>query len=88
MEDRRIKYHTLDTWPVFFEAVISGLKTFEVRKDDRGFKVGDCLTLIEYDPHTEKRSGRMQTFRISYKMGGGAFGLENGYCALGIEAMK
>lgn len=39
--------HELKTWPVFFEAVWSGDKTFEIRKNDRGFRVGDWLRLRE-----------------------------------------
>lgn len=29
----------------FYDAVANGLKTFEIRKDDRGFRVGDVLKL-------------------------------------------
>ena len=28
--------HNLKTWPPFFEAVLEGRKTFELRRDDRG----------------------------------------------------
>ena len=33
--------HELKCWPEYFEAVISGAKTFEVRKNDRDFAVRD-----------------------------------------------
>lgn len=42
--------HELKTWPVYFEALWSGRKRFEVRKNDRGFKTGDRLVLKECDP--------------------------------------
>lgn len=29
----------------YFDAVDNGIKTFEIRKDDRGFRVGDVLRL-------------------------------------------
>ena len=29
----------------YFDAVANGTKTFEIRKDDRGFRVGDTLVL-------------------------------------------
>ena len=41
--------HALKTWPVYFKAVKEGSKTFEVRKDDRKFHVGDKVLLQEYD---------------------------------------
>ena len=37
--------HILKTDPAAFDAVRAGLKTFEVRYNDRGYKVGDLLTL-------------------------------------------
>lgn len=40
--------HSLKTDPEVFEAVLSGKKTYEIRKnDDRTFKVGDFLRLME-----------------------------------------
>lgn len=40
--------HSLKTDPQVFEAVITGKKTYEIRKnDDRAFKVGDFLRLLE-----------------------------------------
>jgi hypothetical protein len=41
--------HELKIFPEYFNAVISGVKTFEIRKNDRPFKVGDLLALNEYD---------------------------------------
>lgn len=40
--------HKLKIEPVFFEAVELGWKTFEIRKNDRGFQVYDILVLQEY----------------------------------------
>ena len=41
--------HELKILPKYFEAVISGEKTFEIRKNDRNFRKGDFLALNEYD---------------------------------------
>lgn len=41
--------HDLKTDPVYFERVFNGEKTFEVRKDDRGYQSGDTLILREFD---------------------------------------
>lgn len=45
-----VREHELKTWPQYFERIISGEKTFEVRKDDRGYQAGDVLVLREFDP--------------------------------------
>jgi hypothetical protein len=42
--------HELKTWPDSYAAVLTGEKTFEFRKDDRGFAVEDLLVLREYVP--------------------------------------
>jgi hypothetical protein len=42
--------HTLKCWPSFFADVADGSKTFEVRRNDRNFQVGDTLRLLEYVP--------------------------------------
>ena len=88
--------HELKTWPDYFEAVLSGAKAFEVRKDDRNFQVGDNVALWEYwpvniDPFAEDTTpdpgftGRWIHAVITYKLGGGSFGIEYGYCVLGLR---
>ena len=46
------KIHELKIYPQYFRAVLDGSKTFEFRKDDRGFEVGDTLILKEFIPET------------------------------------
>ena len=45
--------HELKCHPEFFAALASGVKTFEIRKNDRGFKVGDLIALNEFRPDEE-----------------------------------
>lgn len=42
--------HQLKIWPEFFARVRGGFKAYEVRKNDRGFRVGDRLILREWSP--------------------------------------
>ena len=78
--------HFLKTWPQFFAALLDGTKTFEARKDDRGFKVGDLLVLQEFDPTPETGgfTGREVDRTISYILRGTEHVAE-GYCILGFK---
>lgn len=69
--------HELKISPEYFDAVHSGIKPFEVRKNDRPFKVGDSLLLLEYDSKaTVQYSGRRTNKIITYI-------LDNEYCLSG-----
>jgi hypothetical protein len=50
--------HELKTWPVYFNRLVSGEKTFEVRLNDRGFQAGDTLRLREYDKDKDHECDR------------------------------
>lgn len=56
--------HELKTLPEYFNAIRNGLKNFEVRKNDRDFKVGDFLVLKEWDG--EHYTGREQIRKVKY----------------------
>ncbi len=58
--------HALKTLPEYFEAVRKGDKTFELRKNDRNFKVGDYLALNEWDG--KKYTGRALLAKITYML--------------------
>lgn len=76
--------HTLKTDPGPFSALWSKKKTYEVRRDDRGFEVGDTLVLNE----TLSTSGRYVLARVIYKTPGGSYGLPSDTCVLGIEELS
>lgn len=82
-------HHDLKTDPDYFAAVWSGDKTFEYRRDDRFFKVGDTMTLHEttYSSIDMKMNdmplqytGRMISTTITYILR-----LDNGYAILGFK---
>lgn len=80
-----MKQHILKTWPEYFKEVQSGTKTFEVRKNDRDFLVGDILELQEWDPQNKWYTGNFTLKQICYKLEGGQFGIEKGFCVLGLR---
>lgn len=58
--------HELKSWPKYFGAVVDGTKTFDIRKNDREFQVGDTLLLREWDPETQLYSGREVLVLVPY----------------------
>lgn len=92
MSDQRT--HDLKTHPRLFAAMKSGIKTFDVRCDDRSFKEGDILRLVEWDGdqmrclcHQEHCSirGDILLRRVSYILPGGEYGVERGFVVLGLD---
>jgi hypothetical protein len=57
--------HELKTLEVYFQPVYAHKKTFEVRTNDRNFKVGDWLYLREIDCNATY-TGRMVFAYVSY----------------------
>lgn len=73
--------------PEYFEAVADGTKKFELRKDDDGVKVGDCLRLCEFT--CGKYTGREVTVDVTYTLRDAEeYGLMPGYVIIGIEKGK
>lgn len=76
--------HELKTVRPHFDAVASGAKHVEIRKNDRGFEVGDLLVLCEYDASKGALSGRYIEVRVTHVLREFA-GLARGYVALSFE---
>ncbi len=80
--------HILKTWPEYFREVRAGRKAFEIRWDDRDFKVGDVLDLAEFDPVKGCFTGETEVRRVTFAMRDEEkFGLMPGYVALGMEPL-
>ncbi|WKZ67134.1 MAG: ASCH/PUA domain-containing protein [Flavobacteriales bacterium] len=79
--------HELKIWTTFYEPLASGLKPFEVRRNDRHprFEVGDILRLREWRVGAQEYTGRECLRTIAYILAGGQFGIEQGYVVLGFE---
>jgi hypothetical protein len=67
--------HELKSWPDYFEPLAAGIKTFELRRNDRNFQVGDILVLREYDDRKRVYTGRECRKRITYMLDGIGQGL-------------
>jgi len=77
--------HYLKIYPEYFELVKKGLKTFELRKNDRDFNEGDILCLSEWDDKLEQYTSKKLFCKITYVLKGPSFGLSKGYCIMSIK---
>lgn len=75
--------HALKTISELYQ-VTGILKTFEVRWDDRGFKVGDTLWLQEWS-EDKGYTGASKKYEVSYILRGPEFGISEGYCVMGLK---
>ncbi len=53
-------------WPEFFQKILDGDKTFEVRLADFECKPGDILVLEEWNPETKEYTGRVLEKKVTY----------------------
>lgn len=80
--------HEVKILPKYFEQVQSGAKTFEYRKDDRGYKVGDIIKLMEYEPESDTYTGNCLEAEITYILKGGELNIPTGYAILSINRLQ
>lgn len=80
--------HEVKILPKYFEQVQSGAKTFEYRKDDRGYKVGDIIKLREYQPESDTYTGNSLEAEITYILKGGELNIPTGYAIMSINRLQ
>ena len=68
--------------------VCTGQKTFEVRKNDRDFKVGDILHLRNYSHPEKEYLYGYALCEVTYILKGGQFGLEEEYVIMGLKVLS
>lgn len=76
------KRHEVKIAASYYDDVASGKKRFELRKNDRGYKEGDSLKMLEFKDG--KHTGRTIDADIIYMLEEYT-GLQEGYCILGID---
>ena len=89
--------HDLKSWPGFYNALLDGTKTFDARRNDRNFQVGDTLIQHEWIPsdpvnHADGRyTGRTMRFTVTYILRGeeapAVTGIVPGFCVMGLKAV-
>jgi len=88
------KVHTLKCLPSYFQAIWDGRKTFEVRRDDRGFEAGHTLCLREYMPYMDNGgvsrlptyTGRVIMVKVTYVLWHDDHqGIGMGHCVMALD---
>lgn len=90
-----MKEHEKKILTQYFKEVINGNKPFELRLNDCNYEVGDTLLLKEIENKNHESAlgnflisvytGQEITKEISYIYKGKGYGLEEGYCILGLK---
>lgn len=79
--------HALKIEPQYYEAVKTGKKPFEVRKNDREFAVGDYLALNEYNAEEQKHTGRAVLAKVLYILDDEQY-TPPGFVVMGIRVVQ
>lgn len=79
------KAHQIRIGTTFFQDVCSGKKAFELRKNDRGYKEGDILEMMEFT--NGKYTGRAVKAQVTYLLEDFA-GLKEEYCIMSIKVIS
>lgn len=76
--------HEIRCWPEYYEALLSHIKEFEVRINDRDYQVGDTLLIKEWNAKTQKYTNRLLIRKITYILQG-VHGLPKNICVMQLR---
>lgn len=82
----RSNFHELKLLYTFENDILDGLKTFEVRENDRGFQKGDLIKFKVVDTRPKPSFNHPienKVYEITYVLNG--WGIKNGYVVFGIK---
>ena len=78
------KYHYLKCETEYYQVVERGIKTFEVRRNNRNFQVFDMIVLQE-SVNGKKTERELPPKEIIYVLTGEEFGIQPGYCVMQVK---
>ena len=80
--------HDLKVFTHYFNPIIETKKTFEYRKNDREFKVGDTLLLKEISFENGEYTGRSCMAEVTYILLGGVFHIPSDHCIMSFKLIE
>lgn len=82
-----MKTHALKIYQEPFSAQLNGSKSFEFRRNNRLFELGDMVELWEWNPTSCEYTGRFIRGReIEYIAYGPSFEIPNGFCIFQLQS--
>ena len=78
--------HIVKIDPEYFDDVVNKVKKFEVRKNDRNYKVGNIIELREFNRKRNEYTGRTITAEITYILDNEEYVKEN-YVIFALEIL-
>lgn len=72
--------HSVKILPQYFKNILAGIKKFELRKNDRDYKVGDVVILNEWEQESGYTGARVAVKLCYVIKDCPDFGLKDGYC--------
>lgn len=80
-----MKVHDLKIKPLYFQAILDGRKSFEIRYNDRNYEEGDILILRENTSgRKDGYTGRSMRCIVNFVLSG-CLGLDKGYVVMSID---
>ena len=81
--------HELRIARQYYEAISDGTKRFEIRYDDRDYRVGDYVHFLVKEGFYGSVTLTGELYRITYKLEDvPEYGLKPGYCILGLRRSR
>ncbi len=77
--------HELKTWPAAFKEMRARVKTYDIRKGDRDFQVGDVIRQREWLPDAERYTARETFFTVTHVTYGPSWGLPPELVVMGLQ---
>ena len=88
-----MKLHILKIKDEYFKEILRGNKTFELRKNDRDYQVGDLIHFVDIDGNNliigNPSYNEKLVFQITYILQNvQEYGLDKDYCILAIKKLE
>lgn len=84
------KLHFIKIFEQYYKKILTREKTFELRKDDRGYQIGDILGFKVIDENKNELKYPSKLFEITYILKNplNVGGLEKDYAVMSIKEYK